>query len=151
MECRATASGSTMVASSSGQVRRDGEQVRDRQIDELAEEAGSAGVAQKADVGADVVVAAAAVLAVVAVEGGFERGAVAGVPAGDAGAGLDYGAGRFVAQHHGVLAGRIADAAFGVGVEIAAADADGIDPHLDFAGAGVFDRAVRSNGIGVAR
>ena len=136
----ATASGSTMVASSSGQVRRDGEQVRSRQIDELAEKSGIAGSAQKTDVGADVVMAAAAELAVVAVEGGFERGAVAGLPAGDAGAGLDHRAGRFVAQHHGELAGSIADCAFGVGMEIAAADADGIDPHLDFAGAWVFDR-----------
>ncbi len=74
-----------MVASSSGQVRRDGEQVRDRQIDELAEKAGMAGIAQESDVGADVVVAAAAELAVVAVERRFERGAVAGLPAGDAG------------------------------------------------------------------
>ena len=123
-----------------GQVRRDGEQVRDRQIDELAEESGMAGIAQEADVGADVVVAGAAELAVVAVEGRFERRAIAGLPAGDAGAGLHHGAGRFVAEHHGVLAGGVADGAFGVGMEIAAADTDGIDPHLDFAGAWVFDR-----------
>jgi hypothetical protein len=46
-----------------------------------------------------------------------------------------------VAEHHGELAGRVADAAFGVGVNVAAAYTDGIDPHLDFAGAWVFDRA----------
>ena len=124
-----------------GQVGRDREEARDRQIDELAEKSGIAGSAQKADVGADVVMTAAAVLAVVAVDGRFERGAIAGLPAGDAGPGLDHGPGRFVAQHHGELARGIADTAFGVGVDIAAADADGIDPHLDFAGAGVFDRA----------
>ena len=123
-----------------GEVRRDGEQVGDRQIDELTEESGDAGVAQKADVGAHVVMAGAAELAVVAVERRFERGAIAGVPAGDAGPGLDHGAGRFVAQHHGVFAGRVADRAFGVGMQIAAADTHGIDPHLDFAGAWVFDR-----------
>ena len=40
----------------------------------------------------------------------------------------------------GILARSVADGAFRVGMEIAAADADGIDPHLDFAGARVFDR-----------
>ena len=91
-----------------GEVRRDGEQVRDRQIDELPEEARKAGVAEKPDIGAHVVMAGAAELAVVAIEGRFERGAVAGLPTRDAGPGLDHGAGRFVAQHHGVVAGCIA-------------------------------------------
>ena len=122
------------------EIRRDGDQVGGRQIDELAEEAGKAGVAQKADVGADVVVSGAAVLAVIAVERGFERRAVAGLPAGDAAPALDHGAGGFVAQHHGVFAGGVADGAFRIRMEIAAADTDGTDPDLDFARARVFDR-----------
>ncbi len=123
-----------------GKIRWNGEQVGDRQVDELPEKAGVAGIAQEADAGADVVVAAAAELAVVAVECRFERSPVARLPAGNAGPGLHHRAGRFVAQHHGIFARSVADGAFRVGMEIAAADADGTDPHLDFAGGRVFDR-----------
>ena len=98
------------VASSSDRSRRNGQQVGGRQVDEFAEEAGVAGRAQEADIGADVVPAAAAELAVIAVDGRLQRGAVARRPAGDAGAGLHHRAGRFVPQHHGVDAGRIAHA-----------------------------------------
>ena len=102
-----------------------------------------AGVAQEADVGADVVAAGAAEFAVVAVEGRFERGAVPGRPAGDAGAHRHHRAGRLVPQHHGVVAGRIADGAFRIGVQVGAADAHGIHPHLHFARTGRSDFLLR--------
>jgi len=119
---------------------RNCQQVGGRKVDEIAEETGSSGIAQEADVGADVVAAGAAELAVVAVEGGFEGRAITAGPAADAGAGLQDGARRLVTKNHGVLARGIANCAFGVGMEIASANAYGVHPHLDFAGAGVFDR-----------
>ena len=132
-------------------LRRDGEQVGDRQVDELTEEAGVAGIAQEADAGAHVVMAAAAEFAVVAVEGGFERHAVARLPAGDAGAGLHHRAGRLVAQHHGIFAGSVADGAFRVGMQIAAADADGIAPAPGLRRGPGLRSIFQSVGIGVAR
>ena len=76
-----------------GEVRRDGEQVRDRQVDELTEEAGSPGLLRKRMLAQTLWWPVRQILAVVAVEGRFERGAVAGLPAGDAAPGLDHGAG----------------------------------------------------------
>jgi hypothetical protein len=48
-----------------------------------------------------------------------------------------------MAEHHGIDARRVADAAFGIGVKIAAADADGAYTHLDFAGSGWIDGLFR--------
>lgn len=132
-----------------GHGRGDGKEIGDGQVDEFAEEAGVAGVAEEADIGADVVVAGAAEFAVIAVESGLERAAVAGSEAGDAGAGFDDVAGGLVAEDHGVDVGRAADGALGVGVEIGAAYADGLDADLDFSGCGVFDGHIdEAEGVG---
>ncbi len=119
--------------------RRDGEEIGGREVDEFAEKAGMTGIAQEANIRADVVMAGAAEFAVVAVERGLERGAVSGGPAGDSGAGPDDGSCGLVAEHHGVFARGITDCAFGVGMQVATANANGIHPYLDFAGSGVFD------------
>ncbi len=139
-ECTATARGSTVVANSQRHFFGDGEQIVRRQIHELAEKARLSGVAEKSNVGADVVATAAAELAVVAVEGRFQGGAVTGGPSGDTRAGLYHGAGGFVTQHHGVGAGRVADGAFGIGVQIGPADAHGIHADLYLTGCGFFER-----------
>ncbi len=133
--------GERLVQSGRGRrhFRGDGKKVRDRQVDEFAEEAGMVWVREKADVGADVVVAAQTEFAVIAVERGLERAAVAGDEAGDACAGFHDDAGGLVPKHHGVDVGHAADGALGVGVEIGAADADSLNADLDFAGAGIGD------------
>ena len=106
---------------------------------------GLPGIAQEADVGADVVMPAAAELAVIAVERGLERGAIAGLPTGYAAARLHHRAGGLVPQHHGIHAGRVADRALRIGMDVAAANADGVHAHLNLAGAGIFDRSLRSD------
>src|SRR5205823_4441980 len=97
--------------------------------------------AQESQFRAHVMAAGQAVLAVIAVDGGFEGSRVAGLPAGYSRPGLDDDAGRLVAEHHRVNARRIADSAFGIGVHVGAADADRLDAHLNFACPGRRDRA----------
>ena len=109
----------------------------------IAEEAGVAGCAQEADVRANVVPAAAAELAVIAIDRWFERGAVARRPAGDAGPGPHHCAGRFVPQHHGVDARRVAHGALCVGVQIGATDPHRAHADLHLARTGLFDRLLR--------
>jgi len=122
-----------------GHARGDGQEIPGREVDELAEEAGDAGITEEANVRANVVMATEAELAVIAVERGLESAAVAGSEAGDAGASFDDDARRLMAEDHGVKIGRAADGAFGPSVQIGAADADRFDADLDFAGGGVFD------------
>ena len=87
-ECIAMARGSARAASSNDMSVRDGREVGGGQVDELAKEAGMVRVGEKANVGADVVMAAQAELAVIAVEGRLKRAAIACSKTGDAGAGL---------------------------------------------------------------
>ena len=93
--------------------------IRGRSRDELAFE--------EANVGADVVMAAEAELAVVAVERGLKRSAIARGRASDAFAGLDDDARGLVPEHHGIGIGHAADLALAVGMQVGAADADGFD------------------------
>lgn len=104
----------------------EGEDVVGGEVDDVAEEAGVGAGAVEADVVAEVVATGTAHGAVVAVDGGFED---------DAFAGADDGAGGLVAQHHREDGGGVADVAFGEVMQIRAADADGVDTDLDFAGA----------------
>jgi len=123
-----------------GHARGDGQKIPGREVDELTEEAGDAGITEEANVRANVVMATEAELAVIAVERGLESAAVAGSEAGDAGASFDDDARRLMAEDHGVKIGRAADGAFGPSVQIRAADADRFDADLNFAGGGAFDR-----------
>ena len=117
----------------------DGEEINGRQVDELTEKAGDAGIAEETNVGTNVVMATEAEFAVIAVEGGLENATIAGSQAGDAGAGFDDDARGLMAEDHGVKIGHATDGAFRPGVQIGAADADRFDADLDFAGSGVFD------------
>ena len=122
-------------------VRGQGEEIGSRQIHIVAKEAGIAGRAQESQFRAHVMAAGQAVLAVIAVDGGFEGSRVASLPAGYSRPGFDDYAGRLVAEHHRVHARRIPDSAFGIGVHVGAADADRLDAHLNFACPGRRDRA----------
>ncbi len=84
-------------------------------------------------------VAAQAELAVIAVERGLKRSAVACGEPGNAGAGFDDDARRLVPEHHGIRIGHAADLTLGVGMQIGAADADGFNTALHFARPGIFD------------
>ena len=75
----------------------------------------------------------------VAVESGFQRGAGARRPTRHANPGSDYRARRFVPQHHGIFARRIAHGSFGVRVDVGAADPYRVDPHLHLARPRLFD------------
>ena len=126
-----------------GQTLGDGQQIRNRQVDELAKEPRMSGRAEEADIRANVVAAAPAEFTVIAVESRLQRCAVPRRPAGNSQAGLDYGTGRFVTEHHGVLARRIAHRAFRIGMQVGSADAGGVNPHLHFTRTGVFDFSLR--------
>jgi hypothetical protein len=76
----------------------------------LAKETGIAWLAQKPQVGADVVMAGTAKLAVIAVYGRLENRLVARRPAGNARPRLHYRPGRFMAEDHWVLARCISNA-----------------------------------------
>ncbi len=123
-------------------VRRDGDQVARGKIGGFAKKTGIPGHAHKTNVGTNVVVAGAAEFAMVAVDGGLERRAVARRPAGDAWSRLMNHAGRLVPQHHWVDAGRVAHPAFRIGMHVGTADAHRIDADLHFAGAGIGQRAL---------
>jgi hypothetical protein len=95
-------------------------------------------IAEEPDVLADVVVSGAAGFAVIAVEGRFERRAISRRPTSHSSAGLDHRAGWFVTQHHGILAGSVADGAFAVSVKVGTADADGLYADLNLSRGGIF-------------
>jgi hypothetical protein len=115
---------------------RDGDEAVFGDGDDIAEIAGFGGGTEEADVIAEIMAAGAAHGAVVAIDGGFEEGAIAGLPAGDAGSGLEDGACRLMAEDHGKHAGGVSHGAFGEVMEVRATDTAVVDPDLDFARAG---------------
>ena len=114
---------------------RDGHQAVFRHRYDVAEVAWLSARAKETDVIAQIMAAAPAHRTVVAEDGRFEKGAVAGLPAADPGAGLDHRAGGFMAQDHGIDAGRVTHRAFREVVEVRATDTAEVDTDLDFAGA----------------
>ena len=114
----------------------DGDETVGGDGDDVAEVAGVGAGGEEADVIAEVVAAGSAHGAVVAVDGRFEEGAVAGLPAGDPGAGGEDGAGGLVAEDHGEDRWGIADGALREVMQVRATDTAVVDPDLDFAGAG---------------
>jgi hypothetical protein len=115
-----------------GKAGRQRKEVARRKVDELAEKTRIARRTEKANVRADIVAARAAELAVVAIKSRLERGAVASLPAGNSRPAIYHRSRRLVANHHREVAGRIADRALGIAVDIAAANAHGgyANPHL---------------------
>ena len=81
----------------------------------------------------------AAKLAVVAVDGRFQGGAVARRPTRDARAGFAHSTGGLVAEHHRVAAGDVPDGTFVEVVQVGTADADRRHAHLYLAGRGIGD------------
>ena len=132
------------------QVRRQREEVRGRQIDILAKETGIAGRAHEAQIRADVMASRVTELAVVAVNCRLEGGRVTRPPAGNAGSGLLHHARGLVSEHHRVNTTSIAHSAFRVRVHIGAADADGLNAHLNLARSRSFDAALRHSELALA-
>ncbi|KAH8720262.1 hypothetical protein HC256_000663 [Beauveria bassiana] len=79
--------------------------------------------------GAQIVLARAAVLAASAAVAGLEGDAVAGLEIRDGGAYLDDGAGGLVAEDHGLPDDKVADGAVHVVVHVAPADASVVDGY----------------------
>ena len=76
----------------------------------------------------------AAEFAVVAIERGFQRSTVAGMPSGNALAAFHHHAGGLMPHYHGEDARRIAHRAFGIIVNVGAAYSNGCHAHLNLAG-----------------
>src|SRR4051794_25864785 len=99
-------------------------------------------VAQKANVRAHVVVTAQTKLAVIAVKGRLKCPSVAGKESTNTEARFHDPSCWLMPEDHRVDIWSAADTALGVGVQIAPADAYGLDPHLPFAPSRIFNRHV---------
>ena len=122
-----------------------------RQVDVVPKEAGIAGLAEEAQVPADVMRAGQAEFTVVAIDGGLKQHFVAGRPPCNAHAGLDHFPGGFMPENHRIVGGHVAHRSFGKIMQVRAASADVKNPHLHFSRA--LDRrlADRRVGTGVER
>ena len=107
------------------------QQVGHRQVHPIPEETRMSGRAQETQPPAEVVPALQALLAVITVVGRLEGGGVPELQPADPGPQLHHPPRRLVAQHHRVLAGRVAHAPLGVGVQIRSTDPHRLDGHLD--------------------
>ena len=108
------------------------------QIDVFAKEAGFGRGAQEANVLANVMPAAAAVLAVIAVQGGLQHD---GCPRGnsrDSRAGGDDFTRRLMSEHNRIVDHSIADGALGEIMQVGPADSHAADLYLNIARTGRF-------------
>src|ERR1700747_730588 len=101
-----------------------------------------AGVAQKANIRAHVVVTAQTEFALIAVKRGLKCPAVAHSESSNTGARLHDPSRRLVPEHHRVDIGSATDSTLRVGMQIGPTDAYGLDPDLHFAGSGILNRHV---------
>jgi hypothetical protein len=80
-----------------------------------------------------------AVFAVIAVQRGFEHGAVADRPTGNAGACFAYDSRRLMTEDHGINAARFADTAIGKIMQVRPTDSDCFYRYLNLAWAGIWN------------
>ena len=119
---------------------RQGQHVGRWQVHCVAEESGIGSRTEKPQIGAHIVMAAPAILAVIAVNGRFQRHRIAALPTSNARATSQNGPHRFVPQYHGVHGLGIADRALGEIVQVRPTNADGLHRDLNLSRRGIGQR-----------